>query len=33
MVTWLNLVIDAATFYGTFQWFVHDRAGVPEEKD
>ena len=33
MVTWLNLVIDAATFYGTFQWLVHDRAGVPEEKD
>ena len=33
MVTWLNLVIDAATFYGTFQWLVHDSAGVPEEKD
>ena len=32
MVTWLNFVIDAATLYGTFQWFVHDHAGVPEEK-
>ncbi|HST51644.1 MAG TPA: glycosyltransferase [Pyrinomonadaceae bacterium] len=32
MVTWLNFVIDAATFYGTFQWFVHDHVGVPEEK-
>jgi glycosyltransferase involved in cell wall biosynthesis len=30
MVTWLNFVIDAATFYGTFLWFVHDRVGVPE---
>jgi hypothetical protein len=30
MVTWLNFVIDAATFYGTFRWFVHDRVGVPE---
>jgi glycosyltransferase involved in cell wall biosynthesis len=30
MVTWLNFVIDVATFYGTFRWLVHDRAGVPE---
>jgi glycosyltransferase involved in cell wall biosynthesis len=30
MVTWLNFVIDVATFYGTFRWFVHDRVGVPE---
>lgn len=30
MVTWLNFVIDVATFYGTFRWFMHDRAGVPE---
>lgn len=30
MVTWLNVVIDAAAFWGTFQWFVHDRVGVPE---
>jgi hypothetical protein len=27
MVTWLNFVIDAATFYGTFRWFVYDRKG------
>ncbi|HZT57604.1 MAG TPA: glycosyltransferase [Pyrinomonadaceae bacterium] len=33
MVTWLNVVVDAATFYGTFQWFVHDHVGVPEEKE
>ena len=34
MVTWLNFVIDVATFYGTFRWFVHDHVGVPEgEKD
>ena len=32
MVTWLNFVIDVATFYGTFRWFVHDRVGVPEGK-
>jgi glycosyltransferase involved in cell wall biosynthesis len=30
VVTWINFVIDVAMFYGTFQWFVHDRAGVPE---
>jgi len=30
VVTWINFVIDLATFYGTFQWFVHDRVGVPE---
>ena len=33
MVTWLNFVIDMATFYGTFRWFVHDRVGVPEEEE
>ena len=33
MVTWLNMVIDAAAFWGTFQWFVHDRVGVPEAKE
>jgi glycosyltransferase involved in cell wall biosynthesis len=32
MVTWINVVIDAATFYGTFLWFVHDHVGVPEEE-
>jgi glycosyltransferase involved in cell wall biosynthesis len=31
VVTWINFVIDVAMFYGTFQWFVHDRVGVPEE--
>ena len=30
VVTWINFVIDVATFYGTFQWFVHDHVGVPE---
>ena len=33
MVIWLNLVIDAATFSGTFQWLVRDRAVVPEGKN
>lgn len=33
MVTWLNVVIDAAAFWGTFQWFVHDRVGVPEAEE
>ncbi|MBC7933663.1 MAG: hypothetical protein H7Z38_24140, partial [Rubrivivax sp.] len=33
VVTWINFVIDAATFYGTFQWFVHDHIGVPEERE
>ncbi|MDT7780433.1 MAG: hypothetical protein QOC99_2945 [Acidobacteriota bacterium] len=33
MVTWLNFVIDMAMFYGTFQWFIHDHVGVPEEKE
>jgi glycosyltransferase involved in cell wall biosynthesis len=32
MVTWLNFVIDVAMFCGTFQWFVYDRVGLPEEK-
>ena len=32
MVTWVNLVIDAATFYGLFQWFIHDHTGLPEEE-
>ena len=30
LVTWINFIIDVATFYGTFQWFVHDHVGVPE---
>lgn len=33
MVTWLNFVIDVAMFCGTFQWFVHDHVGVPEEEE
>jgi glycosyltransferase involved in cell wall biosynthesis len=33
MVTWLNVVIDAAAFWGTFKWFVHDRVGVPESEE
>lgn len=33
MVTWLNFVIDVATFYGTFRWFVHDHVGVPEGEE
>jgi glycosyltransferase involved in cell wall biosynthesis len=32
VVTWINFVIDVATFYGTFQWFVHNHVGVPEEE-
>jgi glycosyltransferase involved in cell wall biosynthesis len=30
-VVWINFVIDVAMFWGTFQWFVHDHVGVPEE--
>lgn len=30
-VAWINFVIDVAMFWGTFQWFVHDRVGVPED--
>lgn len=30
-VAWINLVIDLAMFWGTFQWLVHDRVGIPEE--
>lgn len=33
MVAWINFVIDLAMFWGTFQWFVHDHVGVPEEVD
>jgi glycosyltransferase involved in cell wall biosynthesis len=32
MVTWLNFVIDVATFYGTLQWLARDRARGPEGK-
>ncbi|HWS56712.1 MAG TPA: glycosyltransferase [Pyrinomonadaceae bacterium] len=32
-VAWINFVIDVAMFWGTFQWFVHDRVGVPEGVD
>jgi glycosyltransferase involved in cell wall biosynthesis len=33
VVTWINFVIDLAMFYGTFQWFIHDRVGVPEGEE
>lgn len=33
VVTWINFIIDVAMFYGTFQWFVHDHIGVPEERE
>lgn len=33
VVTWINFVIDVATLYGTFQWFVYDHVGVPEARE
>ncbi|HEX8501586.1 MAG TPA: glycosyltransferase family A protein [Pyrinomonadaceae bacterium] len=32
MVTWLNFVIDVATFYGTLRWLVHDKKGREEAR-
>jgi glycosyltransferase involved in cell wall biosynthesis len=28
MVTWVNFIIDVAMFWGTLQWFIHDRKEV-----
>ena len=32
MVTWLNIVIDVATLYGSLQWLAYDRRAVPGAK-
>lgn len=33
MVTWINIVIDAAMFWGMLQWVLRDRIGAGLERD